>query len=117
MRDVTRPRGWVNVGVVGRGAGGEAAALFAGAGDGGDEVAGSKARGFAVERAVQEEDLDAGTAGDGVADTAQDEGGRDGGVQAADAVDDGFGGVDGREHGWVGDGEHFLPVRVDVPDA
>ncbi len=30
--------------------------------------------------------------GDGVADAGEDEGGEDGGVETADAVDDGFGG-------------------------
>ena len=74
---------------------------------------------LAVEAAIQDQDFEARTAstGDGRADTLQDEGGDDGRVEAADAVDQGFRDVDGVEDLGVGGGAHFLAVRVDVPEA
>lgn len=67
----------------------KASALFASTHNRGDEIAGCEAVGFAVEAAVQDEDLET-RFGDGVAHASEDEAGDDGGVEAANAVDDGF---------------------------
>lgn len=53
---------------------------------------------------------------EGGADAAEDEGGEEGGVKGADAVDDGVGGTQGLEDLWVCGWAHFLAVGVDVPD-
>lgn len=98
----------------------DAPALLAGPGDGSNEVRGAEAARLAVEAAVEDEDLEARAAagpGDGGAHALQDEGGHDGGVEAADAVDEGFGAGDGLEGLGVGRGPHLLAVGVDVPEA
>lgn len=84
-----------------------------------DEIRRGEAARLAVEAAIQDQDLEAGTAGagDGGADALQDKGRDEGGVEAADAVDEGFGAVDGVEDFRVGRGPHLLAVRVDVPEA
>ena len=63
----------------------DATALLARASDGGDEVRRGEAARLAVEAAVQDQDLEARTAGtgDGRADALQDERGDNGGVEAA----------------------------------
>ena len=96
-----------------------AAALFTRSSDRSHEVRGREAARFAVEAAVQDQDLEARTAGpsDRRAHTLQDEGWDDGRVEAADAVDQGFCNVDGVEHFRVGRGPHFLAVGIDVPEA
>lgn len=59
-----------------------------------------------------------GWAGDDVlARAAEDEGWDDGGVQGADAVDDGLGVTQGLEHAGVGGWADFLAIGVDVPNA
>lgn len=55
--------------------------------------------------------------GDGGADALQDQAGRQGRVQGADAVDDGVAGLDGGDGFGVGGRLHFLAVRVDIPDS
>ena len=62
-----------------------AAAFLAGPSDGGDEVGRGEAARFAVEAAVEDQDLEARAAGagDGGADALEDERGDDGGVEAA----------------------------------
>lgn len=52
-----------------------------------------------------------------LADTLEDQGRYEGGVQTADAVDDCFGGGDGVEDFGVGRRAHFLAVGVYVPYA
>lgn len=93
-----------------------AAALFASTHDRGEEIAGGQAVGFAVEAAVQEEDLEP-RSGDGVAHASEDEAGDDGGVEAADAVDDGFGGTDGSDGARVRGRSHLVAVGADVPQS
>lgn len=94
----------------------DASTLFASTHDRSNEVAGCEAVGFAVEAAVQDEDLEA-RFGDGVADAAEDEAGDDGGVEAADAVDDCFRGADGSDSARVGGRSHFVAVGTDVPQS
>jgi hypothetical protein len=96
--------------------GSDASALFASTHNRSDEVAGCEAVGFAVEAAVQDEDLEA-RFGDGVADAAEDEAGDDGGVEAADAVDHGLRGADGSDSARVRGGSHLVPVGADVPQS
>lgn len=71
--------------------------LFTRSSDRSNKVRGAEAARLAVEATVQDEDLEAGTAGtsDGRAHTLEDERWDDGRVEAADAVDQGFCNVDG----------------------
>jgi len=94
----------------------DASALFASSHNRGDEVAGCEAVGFAVEAAVQDEDLEA-RFGDCVAHAAEDEAGYDGGVEAADAVDDCFRGADGSDGARVRGRSHLVAVGADVPQS
>ena len=93
--------------------------LLASPSDRSDKIRGREAARLAVEASVQDQDfvlLRAGTSDRG-ADALQDERRDDGRVEAADAVDDGFGDGDGVEDFGVGRGPHFLAVGVDVPEA
>ena len=94
-------------------------ALLSSSGDRSDKVRRREAARFAIEAPVQDQDLEAGTAGASncFAHTLQNEGRDDGRVQTANAVDQGFCNVDGFKHLWVRRRPHFLAVRVDVPKA
>ena len=86
--------------------------------DRGNELRSRETPGLAVEAAVQDQYFETRTVGtsDCRADTLQYERWDDGGVKAADAVDQGFGGIDGLEDLGVRRRPHFLAVRIDVPE-
>ena len=91
-------------------------------GDGSDEVQrrAGRRRGprLAVERGVQDQDLVPDLrVREGGADALQHQGGHDGGVQRADAVDDRLGRVQRGEDGGVGREPDLLAEGVDVPQA
>lgn len=98
---------------------GNTTTLFTSPSDCSNEVRGREATRLAVQGTVQDQDLEARTAGtsDAGAHTLQYEGWDDGGVEAADAVDQGFCSIDGFKHFGVGRWPHFLAVRVDVPES
>lgn len=75
--------------------------------------------GFAVEGAVEEEDARGvwGGGGDCASDVAEEQDGHKTGVQAADAVDYGLGGVDGGDDLGVGGRADLVAIGVDVPEA
>ena len=97
----------------------DATTLLASPRDRGNKVRGRKAPRLAVEATVQDQDFEARAVGasDRRADALQYERRDDGGVEAADAVDQGFGGMDGLEDLGVRRRPHLLAVRVDVPEA
>ena len=86
--------------------------------DRGNKVRSREPPRLAVEATVQDQYFKARAVGtsDCCADTLQYERWDDGGVKAADAVDQGFGGIDGLEDLGVRGRPHFLAVRVDVPE-
>lgn len=53
----------------------------------------------------------------GLPHAAEDEGGNEGSVEGANAVDDSLGVAEGFEDAWVGRGPDLLAVGVYVPDA
>ena len=97
---------------------GDTTTLLASSSDRGNEVRSRKAPRLAVEAPVQDQYLEARTVGtsDCCANTLQYERWGDGGVKAADAVDQGFGSIDGLEYLGVRRRPHFLAIRVDVPE-